>query len=210
MKKYTAEYIGTFTLVFCGTGAIIVNQQTNGALGLLGIAFAFGLIITSIIYIFGSISGAHINPAVTISLAIGNLMPKNEVVGYLIAQIFGAITASTLLHILFPENVKLGATMPSNGILQSFIIEFIMTFFLMLTILGLATKKENANISGIVIGLTVTGLILLAGPISGGSFNPARSIAPAIVSKNITNLWIYIIAPILGAILSVFVWKKLK
>ena len=210
MKKYLAEFIGTFALVFFGTGAVIVNEQTGGSLGLLGIAATFGISITAMVYVFGSISGTHINPAVTISLALGKIMPKNEVFGYIVAQILGGIFASSLLLMLFPSNQTLGCTIPSNGILQSFSLEFILTFFLMLTILGIGSKKENSNVAGLVIGLMVTGMILFAGPISGGSFNPARSIAPAIVSGNLTALWMYLLAPTLGAILAILVWRTVK
>jgi aquaporin Z len=207
MKKYLAEFIGTFALVFFGTGAVIVDQQTGGSLGLLGISAAFGISITAMIYVFGTISGTHINPAVTISLALGKLMPKNEVLGYIIGQVLGGILASTVLFFLFPDNQSLGTTIPSGQIIQSFSIELIVTSFLMLTILGVTSKKEWSNLSGLVIGLMVTGMILFAGPISGGSFNPARSLAPAIISGNFTALWIYLIAPTAGAILAVFVWK---
>jgi len=206
MKKYLAEFIGTFALVFFGTGAVIVNQQTEGSLGLLGISATFGIIITAMVYVFGGISGTHINPAVTLSLALGKLMPKTEVLGYILAQILGGILASSTLFILFPDNQSLGSTIPAGQLLQSFSIEFILTFFLMLTILGITSKKEFSNLSGLVIGLMVTGMILFAGPISGGSFNPARSIAPAIISRNFTALWIYLLAPTLGAILAMFTW----
>lgn len=207
MKKYFGEFIGTFALVFCGTGAVIVNEQTNGSLGLIGIAFTFGILISAMIYIFGTISGAHINPSVTIALFIGKLTSKKEALLYISAQITGAFFASGLLKFMFPKNLTLGSTIPSGELSQSFIIEFILTFFLMLTILSVTAKKEFSNIAGLIIGLVVTGIILFAGPISGGSFNPARSIAPAIVSGNITELWIYIIAPTLGTIVAMLVWK---
>lgn len=207
MKKYIAESIGTFALVFCGTGAVIVNEQSNGNLGLIGIALVFGIIISAMIYVFGNISGAHFNPAVTIALFVGKLTTKKEASFYIIAQIFGAILASALLKFMFPENSTLGATIPSGELLQSFGIEFMLTFFLMLTILGVTAKKEFSNISGLLIGLVITGIILFAGPISGGSFNPARSIGPAILSGNNTALWLYIIAPTFGAILAMLVWK---
>lgn len=208
MKKYVAEFIGTFALVFCGTGAIIVDEQSNGSLGLIGIALAFGIIVSAMIYIFGNISGAHINPSVTIALLIGKLTSKRDTVFYISAQILGAILASVLLKFTFSKNLTLGATIPSGELLQSFILEFILTFFLMLTILGVTSKKEFSNISGLIIGLVVTGIILFAGPISGGSFNPARSLAPAIVSGNITALWIYLTAPTLGAIVAMLIWKS--
>lgn len=210
MKKYLAEFTGTFALVFCGTGAVIVDQQSGGSLGLLGISATFGITITAMIYIFGSISGTHINPAVTISLAIARLMQKNDILGYLTGQILGAISASLLLSILFPDAISFGETTPSGTLIQSFAIEFILTFFLMLTILSTTSKKEFSTTSGIIIGVFVTGIIIFAGPISGGSFNPARSIAPAIISGSTSTLWIYITAPTLGAILSVFVWKYFR
>ncbi|WP_017259290.1 MIP/aquaporin family protein [Pedobacter arcticus] len=207
MKKYIAEFIGTFALVFCGTGAIIVNQQSDGSLGLVGIALAFGIIVSAMIYTFGNISGAHINPSVTLALVIGKLTTKREALFYICAQVLGAILASGLLKFMFPKNLTLGATIPSGELLQSFIIESVLTFFLMLTILGVSSKKEFSNIAGLIIGLVVTGIIIFAGPISGASFNPARSFAPAIISGNITALWIYITAPTLGAILAMLVWR---
>ena len=210
IKKYIAEFIGTFALVFCGTGAIIVNQQSNGSLGLVGISLAFGIIVSAVIYVFGNISGSHINPSVTIALLLGKVMTKKDASFYIIAQILGAILASGLLKFMFPENLTLGATLPSGGLFQSFILEAVLTFFLMLTILGITSKKEFSAMAGLMIGLVVAGIILFAGPISGGSFNPARSFAPALVSGNLTALWIYIIAPILGAILAMLLWKFFK
>ncbi len=208
MKKYLAEFIGTFALVFCGTGAIIVNQQKNGSLGLIGIALTFGIIICAMIYIFGNVSGTHLNPSVTIALLIGRLTTKKEALFYVLAQVFGAILASGLLKLVFPENLTFGATFPSGELLQSFILESVLSFFLMLTILGVTSKKEFSNIVGLVIGLVIVGIILFAGPISGGSFNPARSLAPAIVSGNFTFLWIYIFAPTLGTIVAMLIWKE--
>jgi len=207
MKKYLAEFTGTFALVFCGTGAVIVDQQTNGSLGLFGIAATFGIIISAMTYVFGSISGAHLNPAITISLALGKLMPKNDVIKYVAAQIIGALAASSFLSILFPKNQFLGGTTPLASSSQSFSIELVLTFFLMLIILAVIAKKESATITGLIIGLVVTGIILFAGPISGGSFNPVRSLAPALITGNLTRLWIYLTAPVLGAILAMFVWR---
>lgn len=207
LKKYLAEFIGTFALVFCGTGAIIVNEFSQGALGLVGISFAFGIIVAAVIYIFGTISGAHINPAVTIALLIAKITSKTDAIFYILAQISGAFLASFLLKLMFPENLTLGATLPSGEILPTFLIELILTFFLMLTIFGVTAQKEFSSIAGLIIGLLVTGIILFADPISGGSFNPARSLAPAIVSGNLSSLWVYLLAPILGAIGATFVWK---
>lgn len=207
MKKYLAEFIGTFLLVFLGTGSVIVNVQTDGSLGLVGISFAWGLVVAALIYVFGPISGTHINPAVTISLAVGGLMPKKEVFGYLLTQIIGAIAASALLKILFPETETMGGTMPSGSVLQSFVLEFIMTFILLLTVLGITAKKETEHLTGLVVGLVIVAIILFAGPISGASINPARSIGPAVIAGNLNNLWLYIVAPILGATSAVLLWK---
>lgn len=204
MKKYIAEFIGAFALVFCGTGAVIVNSLSENSLGLLGISAAFGIIIIAMIYVFGSISGAHLNPAVTIGLLAGKKIQVKETVRYILSQILGAFLASGILYFIFPESKTLGETIPNGGILPSFILEFILTFFLMLTILEITSKKEYSNLAGIVIGVVVIGIILIAGPISGGSFNPARSLAPAILSGNISSLWVYIVAPILGSILAMF------
>ena len=209
MKKYLAEFIGTFALVFCGTGSVIVNEQSGGSLGLIGISLTFGIIIMAMIYIFGSTSGTHINPAVTIALAIGKLMPKNEVIGYVLSQTFGALCASGLLFLIFPETTTFGETLPTQGVVSSFVLELVLTFFLMLTILGITSKKEHAHLAGITIGAMVTGIILLAGPISGGSFNPARSLAPALFSGNTSYLWVYLTAPTLGAIAATLLWKNI-
>jgi len=210
MKKYLAECLGTFALVFCGTGAIIVNEYTNGSLGLLGIALTFGIIISAMIYVFSNSSGAHINPSVTIALVIGKVTSIKEASFYILAQVFGAVLASGLLKLIFPQSVTLGITTPSGTLLQSFILECVLTFFLMLTILGVTFKKDFSNISGLIIGLLVTGIILFAGPISGGSFNPARSIAPAIMSENFKALWIYILAPTIGTITAMLTWTLIK
>ena len=206
MKKYIAEFIGTFILVFFGTGSVIVNEQFNNQLGLLGIAFTFGIIIMAIIYSLGNISGAHINPAVTITLLIGKLIDKKEALFYIIAQFIGALFASELLHLIFPNNLGLGSTNPSGSILQTIIIEIVSTFVLILTIFG-AAQNETKTLAGLIVGLVVTGLILFAGPISGGSFNPARSFAPALISNNISHVWIYLTAPLVGSILALLLWN---
>lgn len=211
MKKYLAEFIGTFILVFFGTGSVIVNEQSTNALGLVGISLTFGILISAVIYSIGSISGAHLNPAVTISFLLGKLIPKKDALFYISAQIIGAIFASLVLKFLFPLNTNLGATNPSGTILQSFVIELIATFVLLLTILGITQtgNKESKAFAGLIIGFLVVGLILFSGPISGGSFNPARSMAPALISGNISNLWIYLTAPIIGGVIAVYTWRLL-
>lgn len=211
MKKYIAEFIGTFALVFCGTGAIIINQETNGAISHVGIAATFGLIVMCMIYTFGEISGAQFNPAVTIAFAFADRFDKKEVLPYIGSQIAGAFLATLILKFLFPMNHNLGATLPTGSQMQSFILEVILTFLLMLVILNVSQgSKETGLFAGIAIGGTVLLEAMFAGPICGASMNPARSLSPAIVSGNIADIWIYITAPILGAILATLTWKALK
>ena len=200
MKKNLAEFIGTFALVFCGAGAIIIDQETNGAVSHVGIAITFGLIVMSMIYALGNISGCHINPAVTIAFTIAKRFPAKEVLPYLISQLAGAFLASITLKLLFPHNEILGATLPSGTALQSFVLEFILTFFLMLVIINVATgSKEQGMFAGLAIGAVVLLEAMFAGPVCGASMNPARSIAPAVVAGHMESLWVYIAAPISGA-----------
>ena len=211
MKKYIAELIGTFALVFCGTGAIVINQQTNGQVGHIGIAITFGLIVTAMIYAFGDKSGAHLNPAVTIAFSLANRFPKKEIFPYIVSQIMGAFIASALLKLLFPDNINLGATIPAGSNMQSFVLEIILTFILMLVILFTSQgSKETGTMAGLAIGGVVLLEAMFAGPICGASMNPARSLSPAIVSGNIATLWIYLTSPVLSATLATFVWRYTK
>ncbi len=209
MKKYIAEFIGTFALVFCGTGAIIINQETHGSIGNIGIAFTFGLIVMAMIYTFGHVSGAHINPAVTIGLWITKRFNGKEILPYICMQFMGGIVASLLLKYLFPNNINLGATLPAGSDIQSFILELILTFILMLVILYSTEESNHVNhFAGLAIGGTVLLEAMFAGPICGASMNPARSLAPALVSGNFSSLWIYITAPVLGVVLASLVRRK--
>jgi aquaporin NIP len=211
MRKYIAELIGTFALVFCGTGAIIIDQQTNGAVTHVGIAVTFGLIVMSMIYALGNISGAHINPAVTIAFTIAKKFPAREVTPYILSQLAGAFLASGILKFLFPENVLLGTSLPSGSEMQSFILELMLTFFLMLVIINVAHgSREQGMFAGIAIGSVILLEAMFAGPVTGASMNPARSIAPAVVSGNLQHLWLYIFAPVTGAIFAVVIWNFLK
>ena len=211
MKKYIAELLGTFALIFCGTGAIIIDQQTNGQVGHIGVAITFGLIVTAMIYAFGDKSGAHFNPAVTIAFSLANLFPKREIFPYIISQIIGAFLASTILKLLFPENLSLGSTIPAGSNFQSFILEIVLTFILMLTILFTSQgSKETGTMAGLAIGGVVLLEAMFAGPICGASMNPVRSLSPAIVSGNFATLWIYLTAPVLGAGLATLAWKYTK
>ncbi len=210
MRALLAELLGTYALVFAGTGAIVVNAHT-GALGHTGVAATFGLVVMAMIYAFGSVSGAHLNPAVTLGFAAARRFPGRQVPPYLGAQLAGALLASLTLRLLFPESASLGATVPAGTGLQSFILEAILTFLLMLVILQVAHgAKEVGIMAGIAIGAVVALEALFAGPISGASMNPARSIAPAVVSGQLQHLWIYIAAPIIGALLATATWTLLR
>lgn len=211
MKKYLAEFIGTFGLVFAGTGAIIINEEYNGVISHAGIAITFGLIVLAMIYTFGETSGAHFNPAVTIAFSIAGLFRVKEVFPYIISQITGAFFATTILLILFPENKNLGATIPAGSPLQSLILEFILSFFLMLVILNVSKgSRELGLLAGIAIGSTVLMEAMFAGPVSGASMNPARSLSPAIISGNTSTIWIYLVAPVTGTITGAFTWMFIK
>ena len=211
MKRYLAEIIGTFALVFCGTGAIIIDQQSGGTVTHVGVAITFGLIVASMIYAIGDISGAHLNPAVSIAFWVAKLFPAKEVIPYVLSQAIGAFLASFTLKLLFPTNTTLGSTLPAGDLMQSFVLEFILTFLLMFVIIHVAKgSKEHGMFAGIAIGGVVLLEAMFAGPISGASMNPIRSISPAIVSGHIEHLWVYLSAPISGAILAVLSWKILK
>jgi aquaporin NIP len=200
MKKYVAEALGTFALVFAGTGAIIINEASAGAITHVGIALTFGLIILAMIYTVGDISGAHLNPAVTLGFWTARRLPGGEVAPYVVSQAVGAFIASGLLRLLFPQNKLLGATMPAGTDLQSFILEFVLTFVLMLTILNISTgAKEKGITAGIAVGAVIALEAMFAGPICGASMNPVRSLAPALVSGHLEHLWLYLVAPPLGA-----------
>ena len=208
--KLLAEFLGTFALVFAGTGAIIINQVSNGAVTHVGIALTFGLVILAMIYTFGEISGAHFNPAVTAAFFFARRFQGENVLPYFLAQCLGAIAASAILRLLFPQNAALGATIPTGSAMQSFVLEFILTFLLMLTILRVSTgAKEKGITAGIVVGSVIALEAMFAGPICGASMNPARSLAPALISGHLGHLWIYLIATTAGAAMAVPIAKLL-
>ncbi|MBK9146212.1 MAG: aquaporin [Flavobacteriales bacterium] len=209
-RPLLAELLGTYALVFAGTGAIIVNEQT-GALGHFGVAATFGLIVLAMIYAFGDVSGAHLNPAVTIGFVVAKRFPPAKAPPYIAAQLCGALLASITLRSLFPNDASLGATLPSGSATQSFVLELLLTYFLMLVILQVAHgSKEVGLMAGIAIGAVVGLEAMFAGPICGASMNPARSIAPALISGELSSLWIYIVAPLLGALAAVGTWGLLR
>ncbi len=204
IRKWTAEALGTFTLVFAGTGAIVIDNWTGGTIGHAGIALTFGLVVMAMIYTFGDISGAHLNPAVTLGFVAAGRMPFSEAPAYIGAQLAGAFAASGCMRLLFPNSITLGETLPAGTWQQSFALEIILTAILMMTILCVSIgAKEKGITAGIAIGAVVGLEAMFAGPICGASMNPARSLAPAIVGGHFEHLWIYPAATIIGAILAV-------
>jgi len=211
MKKYLAEFLGTYALVFAGTGAIVIDQQAHGSITHVGVAITFGLIVMSMIYALGDISGAHLNPAVSIAFAAAKKFQVKELVPFILSQLSGAVGASFTLKYLFPDNQFLGATIPAGSDMQSFILEFILTFFLMLVIINVAKgSKEQGMFAGLAIGSVVALEAMFAGPICGASMNPARSFGPAVVSGHMEHLWIYLSATTLGASSAIPVWNFMK
>ena len=204
MKKWGAEFIGTFVLVFAGTGAIVINETSGGAVTHVGIALTFGLVVLAMIYTVGDISGAHLNPAVSLGFFAARRFSFRELVPYVLSQCAGALAASGILRFLFPQNATLGATQPAGSATQSFILELILTAILMFVILNVSTGAAEKGITaGIAVGAVIGLEAMFAGPISGASMNPARSMAPAVVSQHLSSLWIYLVAPTAGALLAV-------
>jgi aquaporin NIP len=205
LRAYGAEFLGTFALVFFGCGAI-----ANG-LPPTSVALAFGLVIAVMIYALGRISGAHFNPAVSIGFAVGRHLPWSKVAAYAVAQVLGATAGALALRVTLGPDADLGVTQPSGSDLQSFAWEAALTFFLMLVITAVATDiRAVGQAAALAIGGTVALGALVGGPISGASMNPASSIGPAIISGDLANLWLYIAAPILGAIGAVLVYRGLR
>ncbi|AUW97188.1 MIP/aquaporin family protein [Streptococcus pluranimalium] len=213
MKKFTAELIGTFILVFVGTGAVVFGNGTEG-LGHLGIALAFGLSIVAAAYSIGTISGAHLNPAVSVAMFVNKRMDAKELVNYIVAQVIGAIIASAAIFFL---SGGADSGLGSNAYTEvstagAFIFELITSFIFILVIVTVTSAtKGNGKIAGLVIGLTLTAMILVGLNITGLSVNPARSLAPALFvgGKALAQLWVFIVAPIVGGILAALVGKNL-
>ncbi len=204
-KKFLAEVIGTFALVFAGTGAIVINDVSGGSITHVGIALTFGLVVLAMIYTIGDISGAHLNPAVTSAFWLAGRFPAGLVIPYIASQCVGAFAASGVLHFLFPTHANLGSTLPAGTEMQSFVLEFILTFLLMFVILNVSTgAKEKGITAGIAVGAVIGLEAMFAGPICGASMNPARSLAPAVVSGHLEHLWIYLVGPVLGACVAIF------
>jgi aquaporin Z len=207
-----AEALGTFILVFAGTGAVMVNQITNGAITHLGISFVFGAVVAALIYTLGHISAAHFNPAVTLAFWASGFFPRTKVLAYVLAQCGGAVAASLMLRLSLGQIGNLGATLPLDGNwIQAFVLETVLTFILMIVIFGTGLdRRAPIGFAGLAIGLTVGLEAAFMGPITGASMNPARSLGPAAVGGIWQHHWLYWIAPILGAQLAVLVYRQLS
>ena len=204
MKHYLAESIGTFALVFAGTAAIVIDELNGGVISHVGVSLTFGLVVMAMIYSVGDVSGAHLNPAVTLGFWASGRMSRREVAPYVVSQSAGALAASLIVRALFLESQTLGATIPAGRASQSFVLEVLLTSILMFVILGVSTgAKEKGLLAGVAVGGAVALGSLLGGPVSGASMNPARSLGPALVSGHVQALWIYLTAPVLGALLAV-------
>ncbi len=207
-NRLAAEAFATFALVFAGCGAIVVNDTlADGAIGHVGVSLTFGLVVMAMIYAVGEVSGAHLNPAVTLGFFLARRMPALEVGPYIAAQCLGAVAAAGALAVMVPGHPDLGATLPAGGWPQAFAMEIVLTAFLMFVILSVALgSKEVGLMAGIAIGGTVALDALFGGPVSGASMNPARSLGPALVSGELADLWIYLTATVVGAAVAVPCW----
>ena len=211
MRKCAAEFFGTFCLVFAGTGAIVVNESGGGVISHLGVAAAFGLVVMVMIYTVGDVSGAHLNPAVSIAFFSAGRFAGALVLPYIASQILGALAASGILRALFPANTNLGLTAPAGSVLQAFVFEVILTLILMWVILSVSTgAKEKGITAGVAVGAVIGLEALFGGPISGASMNPARSLGPAIIALKTEALWIYLVAPVVGALLAILVCRGVR
>lgn len=210
-RRLLAELVGTFALVFAGCGAIMVDARTEGALGQVGIALTFGLVIMAMIYAVGHVSGAHFNPAVSFAFALTRHFPWPRVLAYWAAQLTGAIAAAAILRGSLGDIADVGATLPSGSDGQAFLWELVLTFFLMFVIMAVATDtRAVGEAAAIAIGGTVGLDALFGGPITGASMNPARSLGPALVSGEFHAIWVYLLAPIAGASLAAVTYRLLR
>jgi MIP family channel proteins len=210
---YMAEGLGTFGLVFAGCGAIMIDSLSHGQVTHVGVSLVFGLIITVMIYTFGHLSGAHFNPAVTLAFVLARHFPVRRLPGYWAAQLMGAALAATCLRLLLGNVAHLGATLPAGngGAWQSFGLETLLTFFLMIVIMAMATDtRAVGQAAALAIGATMALEALFAGPISGASMNPARSLGPALVGGIWTAQWVYVLGPMLGTVAGAFVYRWLR
>jgi aquaporin Z len=214
MSKLVAEFIGTFTLIFVGVGAIAADHATNGALGLTGIALAHGLAIAVMVSATAATSGGHLNPAVTCGAWVARKIAPAAAVGYIVAQCLGAVFAAFMIKLSVPpawlEAVSMGTPALGAGISvgQALVMEAVLTFFLMFVVYGTAMDARAPTVGGLFIGLTVALDIMAGGPVSGGAMNPARHFGPAVMGGGMQNVWLYWVGPIAGSIVAVLVYKS--
>jgi len=210
MRKLVAEAFGTFCLVFAGCGAIVVNDLHGGVVTHIGVALTFGLVVLAMIYTVGDVSGCHLNPAGTLGFLAAGRFESRRVVPYILAQCAGAVVASLALRAMFPAHLALGATLPAGTDLQSWVMEFALALILMVVILSVSTgSKEKGILAGVAVGSVITLEAMFGGPVSGASMNPARSLAPAVVSGTLDHLWVYLTAPVAGALAGVVVCRAI-
>ncbi|MBN9521760.1 aquaporin [bacterium] len=206
MRTLAAEAFGTFALVFAGTGAIVVNDGSGGAVTHVGVALTFGLVVLAMIYAVGDVSGCHLNPAVTLGFCAAGRFAPRRVAPYVAAQCLGAGAASLAVWALVPAHPTLGATLPAGAAAQAFVMEALLTLILMFVILSVSSgAKEKGVLAGVAVGAVIALEALFGGPVSGASMNPARSLAPAVVAGRVDHLWVYLTAPVLGALGGVLV-----
>ena len=210
VSKYMAELIGTFVMVLAGTGAMTMHDTTQGEVTHLMVALSFGISVWAMIFVFGRKSGAHINPAVSIAFSITGIFSRKDLTPYIIAQIVGALLASTLLYFIFTNHPTIGSTLPAHSWQSAFVWEFFLTFVLMLVILIVSQSKKFSKLTALSVGFTVFLEAYFVGPLTGASMNPARSIAPALLSGNTQFLWVYITSTIAGALVAAIVWLQFK
>ncbi|KAK9714509.1 hypothetical protein RND81_06G099800 [Saponaria officinalis] len=212
LQKMIAEILGTYFLIFAGCGSVTVNLDSDKMITFPGIAIVWGLVVMVMVYAVGHISGAHFNPAVTVAFAICRRFPWKQVPAYVFCQLLGATLASGTLRLIFNgHQTQFAGTSPAGSNLQSLVVEFIITFYLMFVISGVATdNRAIGELAGLAVGATILLNVMFAGPISGASMNPARSIGPAIVSSHYKGLWIYIVGPMAGAICGALVYNLIR
>ncbi len=207
-----AEALGTFAIAFAGCGSVMVAERfPQGGLSSVETAVVFGLAVATMIFALGRVSGAHFNPAVTLAFAVARLFPARRVLSYWAAQIAGAVAAIALLSGLLPDGLSYGATVPGVPELQAFAWEVVLTFLLMLVVIAVATDSRAEGImAGTAIGAVVALCAMLAGPVTGASMNPARSLAPALFEGRLNVVWIYFMGPMIGAVLAALVYQAIR
>jgi aquaporin NIP len=210
IRKLAAEFIGTFAMILVGCGAISVEASQPGVIGHGGVSLIFGLVVGAMIYATGHISGAHFNPAVTLGFASTGRFPWAQVPLYTLAQVLAAISAMAVLSWVLPDHAS-GVTGTSLTLGKAFAVEGMITFFLMFVIASVATDhRAVSQLAGVAIGATVTLGALFGGPLTGASMNPARSVGPALVLGDMTNLWLYLVAPCVGAVAGAWAYRLIR